>query len=226
MSTRRRLSIFDVVGPVMIGPSSSHTAGAARLGKLARQLLAEQPRCARCTLYGSLAATYRGHGTDLALIGGLLGFDPDDERIRSSAELAEAEDLQVELIASQDNAGLLHPNLVRIELSGDTRQVSLVGASVGGGKVEVLELNGFPVRLRCEEYTLVVSSWDQPGVVTELTRYLTQAGANIGNMSVSRLGRGKSVVMTIELDAEPSADTLERLRAVSGVNRIICLQKL
>lgn len=225
MSTRRKLRVFDVIGPVMIGPSSSHTAGAAKLGRLARQLLAETPVSAVFTLYGSLAATFRGHGTDLALIGGVLGFGPDDERIRQAKSLAAVDGLTYSFQAVQDTSALLHPNMVGIALRGTNRSVHLIGASIGGGKVEVLELDGFPVSLKGEEHTLVISSWDRPGVITGISALLMQAGANIGNMAVSRAGRGQAVVMCIEVDMLLPSNVLTALSHIPGVSQAIWLER-
>ncbi|MGI6357570.1 MAG: L-serine ammonia-lyase, iron-sulfur-dependent subunit beta [Bacillota bacterium] len=226
MSTRRRLQVFDVIGPVMIGPSSSHTAGTARLGKLARQLLGEEPRQAVFKLYGSLAATYRGHGSDLALLGGVLGFSPDDDRIVQAREHARQAGLRYSFQTVAAANDLLHPNTVGIHLAGPTRQVEMTGASVGGGKVEVLELDGFSVSLKGEEHTLVINSVDKPGVITGISGLLTQAGVNIGNMAVSRAGKGQAVVMSIEVDGILSPAILESLRSIAGVNRIVWLERI
>lgn len=226
MSTRRRLQVFDVIGPVMIGPSSSHTAGTARLGRLARQLLAEEPVKAVFTLYGSLAATYRGHGSDLALIGGVLGFSPDDERLRLAKVEAAKAGLEYTFLKAENVSDLVHPNMVGIHLSGVSRTVELVGASVGGGKVEVLELNGFSVSLKGEEHTLVVNSWDTPGVITGISTLLVKAGVNIGNMAVSRAGKGQAVVMCIEVDAVLPEEVTEALARIPGVNRVIWLERI
>ncbi len=226
MSTHRRLSVFDVIGPVMIGPSSSHTAGAARLGRLARELLGGQPESAVFTLYGSLASTYQGHGTDLALIGGVLGLATDDERIRDAKQLASEENLTYAFVPEHGSAGLVHPNMVRITLTKAKRKMEIVGASVGGGKVEVVELNGFPVSLRGEEHTIIVNSVDRPGVVTRLSALLSQHNVNIGNMAVSRAAKGQAVVMSIEIDSILEQHVLDQLGTIDGVERVTMLQKL
>ncbi len=226
MSTRRRLQVFEVIGPVMIGPSSSHTAGTARLGKLARRLLGEAPEQAVFRLYGSLAATYRGHGSDLALLGGVLGFDPDDERIVLAKQHAEQAGFAYSFQTVAEAKDLLHPNTVGIHLTGSTRQVEMIGASVGGGKVEVLELDGFSVSLKGEEHTLVINSVDKPGVITGISAQLMAAGLNIGNMAVSRAGKGQAVVMSIEVDGIVSPAIMESLRAIAGVNRVTWLERI
>ncbi len=210
----------------MIGPSSSHTAGAARLANLARRLLQGPPRRARFTLYGSLASTYRGHGTDLALTAGSLGLAPDDERLRHAASLAKEAELAVEIVSEPRPEGLIHPNLVRIELFNAQDAVNVMGASLGGGKVEIYELDGFPVRLLGDEYTLVIHSQDRVGVLTSVTNLISEADANIGNMAVSRMRRGKSVIMCIELDAPLPECALEKLRAQPDIKKLTVVEGL
>lgn len=152
--------VFSIIGPSMIGPSSSHTAGAVRLGRVVRQLLGELPKKAEITLYGSFADTYRGHGTDLALIGGLLDYETDDPRIPDAAEEAEALGVEIAFLTSKDKAD--HPNTVRITLSSDTREVSMMGASIGGGNVEIVNVNQFDVKFTAVYPTLVISHHDRP----------------------------------------------------------------
>jgi L-serine dehydratase len=176
------------------------------------------------TLYGSLAGTFRGHGSDLALIGGVLGFGPDDERIRQSKHLAAQAGLESSFHLVHDNSALRHPNLVGIALTGDSHAVSIMGASVGGGKVEILELDGFSVSLKGEEHTLVIRSWDRPGVITGISALLMQTGANIGNMAVSRAGKGQAVVMCIEVDMLLPSNLLAALSRIPGVNRVVWLE--
>ena len=134
-------SIFDIIGPVMIGPSSSHTAGAARLGKMARCIFGSVPKKVEMTLYGSFAKTYKGHGTDRALLGGLLGFKEDDKRIRNGKELADEASLDYTFIESPLDIG--HPNVVKFDLYGEKeRHMSVVGRSIGGGQIMITEVDG------------------------------------------------------------------------------------
>ena len=210
----------------MIGPSSSHTAGAARLASLARRLLHGKPRQAQFTLYGSLAATYRGHGTDRALIAGSLGLAPDDERLRDAIQLAEAAGLSTKILIQTRLEGLIHPNLVRIELFSHDDAVDVLGASLGGGKVEILEIDGFPVSLKGDEYTLVIHSRDQVGVLTCITSLLSKAGVNIGNMAVSRMSRGQDVIMCIELDAPLDEVTKGQLQTLPGIDKLTAVEGL
>lgn len=209
--------IFDIIGPIMVGPSSSHTAGAARIGKLARVMLQEPVQKAEIRLYGSFAETYLGHGTHLAVLGGLLGFDPDDIRIREADQLA-AEAFSFDFVILS-HVTVDHPNTMRLTLTGDKNRIEIVGVSVGGGRIRIVEVDGFPVRLNGESIVLVIHSVDRPGVITLLTACLASEGINIGNMTVSRQGKGSSVVMTIEIDAPADSRVLERVRSTEGVHR-------
>ncbi|MDP3058800.1 MAG: L-serine ammonia-lyase, iron-sulfur-dependent subunit beta [bacterium] len=210
--------ILDIIGPIMIGPSSSHTAGAARLGKLAKTLLGESLAKAEIELFGSFAKTYLGHGTHLALLGGLLGFDPDDERIRKADEIASR---QFDFCFSTFDAPInMHPNTVRLILRGGSEAIELVGASLGGGRVVVNEIDGFSVRLDGERTVIIVHSVDIPGVITSLTSVLSEAGVNIGNMSVSRTAKGAKVIMTIEIDCVILPEVLARVEKVPGITKV------
>jgi L-serine dehydratase len=209
--------IFDIIGPIMVGPSSSHTAGAARIGKLARIMLQEPVHRAEIKLYGSFAETYLGHGTHLAVLGGLLGYDPDDLRIRQSDSLAR-EAFGYEFVVLS-GVPVDHPNTMRLSLAGETNQIDILGVSVGGGRIRVTEIDGFPVKLNGENIVLVIHSVDRPGVITLLTSCLASENINIGNMTVSRQGKGSSVVMTIEIDAPAEPRVLDRVRSTEGVQR-------
>jgi len=202
----------------MIGPSSSHTAGAARLGKLALKILQEPVVNAEILLYGSFARTYVGHGTHLAILGGLLGYEPDDERIREAVSLAQSS-FAFSITTLPEHA-VSHPNTLRLRLRSSTQRLELVGQSLGGGRVCVTEIDSFPVRIDGESVVLVVHSQDQPGVITRLTALVAEEGVNIGNMNVSRLARGSSVVMTIEVDSPVSPDMLLRLERINGVSKV------
>jgi len=208
---------MDIIGPIMIGPSSSHTAGAARIGKLARLMLQEPLKKAEITLYGSFAKTYQGHGTDLALLGGLLGFNPDDPRIREATALAK-ESFVHELKADTTTV-TGHPNTVRLRLHGENGRVDVTGVSVGGGRIRITEIDGFSVNLDGESVVLVIHSVDKPGVITKLTASLGE-GINIGNMSVSRQAKGSWVVMVIEIDMALPRETEAVLSNIEGVKKI------
>ncbi len=217
------MRLLDVLGPVMIGPSSSHTAGAARLGNIARILLGEPPIRARIILHGSFAATYRGHGTDLALVAGLLGFAPDDERIRDSFTWAAREGL--EFSVETGDLGDVHPNTARIELTSRSgKGLSVVGSSVGGGKVEITEISGLPVSLTGEKNTIVATYPDKPGVVAGITSILAKVGVNIATMRVARSGRGKTAVCVIEVDQDIPEHVVQEVRRLPMIEKVIVVR--
>ena len=200
------VSLFDILGPVMVGPSSSHTAGACRLGLVARAILGDMPRRARIKLHGSFAATGDGHGTKRAIVGALLGLAPDDLRLREAfAEAAHAGlDYSFENVDLGDEA---HPNSVVFELERDDESVHVRGASIGGGRIEVTELNDFPVSLGGDYHTLVVLARDEPGTIMAITGRFAAEQINLATMRVDRTGRHMDALMTIEADA-PIPDVL------------------
>lgn len=218
----RQRSLFDVVGPVMIGPSSSHTAGAVRLGALARAVFGEQPECARIGLHGSFASTGQGHGTDVALVAGLLGFAPDDARIRHAFDAAK--DASLEVSFTEVDLGEAHPNTARFELTGPGgRTATIVGSSLGGGTVVVTAIDDFEVQANGELPMLVIEHLDRPGEIAAVTRLLAESGANIAEMRVSRESRGARALMLIETDSpvdDATADALAGLPGVTGVRQV------
>ncbi len=175
------MGIFDIIGPVMIGPSSSHTAGAARIGKIAREILNDEPVSAEITLYGSFATTGKGHGTDKALVAGLMGYAPDSGTIRDAITTAEERGLSVSFQASSLDMG--HPNVAEIKMKGKSgRMATVVGRSLGGGRVMITEIDGFPVEITGEEYTLLTNHNDVPGIVADVGKILAEEHVNISNM--------------------------------------------
>ncbi|MCL4078168.1 L-serine ammonia-lyase, iron-sulfur-dependent subunit beta [Coriobacteriia bacterium Es71-Z0120] len=212
----RQRSLFDIIGPVMIGPSSSHTAGAARLGALARAIVGGTPRRARVTLHGSFATTGRGHGTDRALAAGLLGMRPDDERLPDALELANASGLEVTFVSG--DLGDVHPNTARLELTDAFGRAHLVqGSSLGGGDVVVTLIDDFPVEVTGELPLLVVVHHDQPGVVAAVTARLAADVINIASMQVSRERRGARALMLIETDERVPDEAIAGIAAIDGV---------
>ena len=214
------MNLFDILGPVMVGPSSSHTAGAVRIGRIARRLLGEgTPRRAVITLSGSFAATGCGHGTDRALVAGLLGMQPDDERIARSFFVAADKGMDFRF----ENANLRgeHPNTARLSLTGRSgRQMSLVASSLGGGRITVVELDGLRVRFSGDLPTLIVQNRDQPGHVSDVASMLASNGVNIATLQLYRDHPGGNAVMVIEIDkAVPQAgiDWLKRVEGINGV---------
>ena len=214
------MNLFDILGPVMVGPSSSHTAGAVRLGRTARRLLGEgTPRSAAITLYGSFAATGHGHGTDRALIAGLLGFQPDDERIAHSFDLAH--DAGMVFTFTLSRTAEEHPNTARIDLVGKSgKTLSMIGCSLGGGRIMVVEMNGLRANFSGDLPTLIVQNVDQPGHVSEVTSMLAQRGVNIATMQLYRDHPGGNAVMIIETDKAVPQESLTWLESCEGIIRV------
>ncbi len=198
------VSLFDILGPVMVGPSSSHTAGACRLGLIARAVLGGAPEHAHVQLHGSFAATGEGHGTNRAIIGGLAGIAPDDMRLREAFAEATAAGVSWEF-ENIDLGEDAHPNSAVLRLRRGDDEVTVRGASIGGGRVEVTQIDDFPVLLTGAYHTLVVAAQDQPGTVAAITGVLSRHAINVATMRVDRTGRRKDALMTMEVD-EPISD--------------------
>jgi len=220
----RRVSILDVMGPVMVGPSSSHTAGTARLGRVAREILDEDPVAVHFFLHPPLAATYRGHGSDFALVGGSIGLNVDDPRIPEAIRIAEQ--MGVDITFSEEDLGDVHPNTVRIEIKGKTREAEIAGSSIGGGVIEVFKINGFQTRFKGDSPTLLLFYRDRPGMISEATRIIAEEGINIASLSCSRKQRGKDAFMQIDVDSPLSAAALERIYAIGDVARAQYLDRI
>ena len=216
------MNVFDIIGPVMIGPSSSHTAGAARIGRIARQLLQDEPVAAQIVLYGSFAKTYKGHGTDKALIAGLLGMEPDDARLRFSPRIAKEQGLDVSL--STGDLPEAHPNTAVLTLTGRRGGALTVrGSSIGGGNIVIDAINGMPVRISGQHPSLIVQHRDRPGVIAEVTDLLADRGVNICNFSLSRRQKVGVAVMTIVMDGGLDEALAARVRALPDVMLCVTL---
>lgn len=212
--------VFSIIGPSMVGPSSSHTAGAVRIGRAARRIFGAFPEQAEIVFYGSFAETYRGHGTDLAVVGGLMDFATDDMRIRNAIDLAEAAGMSLTFKTAQNVA--FHPNTVLMKLKDeDGREDVVVGASIGGGNVEILGVNGFDVKFTMNYPVLVVFHKDTPGMVAHITRILDGGGVNIGYMDVDRKGRGGEAITVVETDEAVPHDLMEHIRSLGNVHRVV-----
>ena len=212
------MGILDIIGPVMVGPSSSHTAGAARIGLYARRLLGAAPARAELLLHGSFAATGEGHGTHLALLAGLLGMEADDERIPKALEEAAAAGLQVAF--GTTDLGEVHPNSVHLLLEGEGRGLDLCASSVGGGRIRVWRVDGAEVNLDGSYPTLLLLYPDQPGELAVFSAILANAGLNIATVKVDRTGRGMQALMQVELDQVPPAGVLQALRHLPQVDEV------
>ena len=224
-------SAFDVTGPIMVGPSSSHTAGAARLGKMARVLAQNNVEKVVFQLYGSFAQTYKGHGTDKALLAGVLGLDPWDLRLRNAFELAEEMGVEYhfEPITTPTEEGWehYHPNTVRFIITQDDGDVfDIVGCSIGGGKVRIIALNGIIVNFTGESPILVTRHQDSPGIMANLAFILYQEKINIGNMRIDRKRRSTTADMYIELDSDISEEAIKRVELIPGMLSVILLKTI
>lgn len=208
-------SVFDILGPVMIGPSSSHTAGAVRLGALARAVFGEQPSAVRITLHGSFASTGHGHGTDIALVAGLLGMRPDDPAIRDAFRLADEAGMRASVEAG--DLGDAHPNTARIEMTRDERSLVVQGSSIGGAEVVLTRIGEFDVEADGHLPLLLVAHHDRPGEIAAVTSTLAENGVNVAAMRVSRTRRGADALMLIETDAPVDDATAERIAEAPGV---------
>ena len=216
------MTIFDIMGPIMVGPSSSHTAGAARIGYLTRKLLGDEPRRAELLLHGSFAATGAGHGTDRALVAGLLGMRPDDARLPRAFELARAAGMEVSLGRTVLRGA--HPNSVLLKVEDASgRRLEVTASSLGGGRVQVCAIDGLEARFTGEMPTLIIRNQDRPGMVAEVTGVLSRRKVNIAAMQLYRNSRGGLAVMVIESDQPVWDAAVEELRACPGIQRVTCL---
>lgn len=211
------MDLFDLIGPVMIGPSSSHTAGAARIGLTARMLLNEDIVRAEIGLHGSFAKTYRGHGTDRALVGGLMGMNVDDERLRDSLTIARKAGMSVHF--QQINIRGAHPNTVRLTVTAASgRMLVIEAASVGGGNIEVHKIDGLGVNFTGKENTLIIRHMDVTGAIAAITGVLARKNVNIANMQGYRRQQGGDALIVMELDGVPDEEAITAIKALPGVH--------
>jgi L-serine dehydratase len=219
------VSLLDIIGPVMVGPSSSHTAGACRIGLLARCLAGGTPERGVLQLHGSFARTGEGHGTDKALVGGLLGFKPDDERLRTALQIAEKEglDYRFEKTTIADAA---HPNTVRITVERGDVTSTLLGSSLGAGRILIQEIDGYPVEVTGNLDTLVLVAEDRKGSIARITSILAEHDVNIATLRLTRKERGGDAFMVIECDEHPDADAAKTIRGLDWVRWSRSLDKV
>ena len=213
------MKLFDILGPVMIGPSSSHTAGAVKIGLVTRRLLGAAPRHAKILLHGSFASTGAGHGTDRAIVAGLLGMQPDDERIPESFAAAEKAGLDFQF--GTVNLRGAHPNtaVLTVEADGD-RKLEIVASSLGGGRIQVCKIDGIDTNFSGDCNTLVVHNLDQPGHVAQVTTILAQRNVNIATMQLFRNVQGGYAVMIVECDQPIPADLVDWLMTLDGIIKV------
>lgn len=211
-------SVFDIIGPVMIGPSSSHTAGAARIGRVARTMFGKEPKWVQIYLYGSFAKTYKGHGTDVALVGGILDFDTFDTRIVDALTIANKKGMEVEFHIEE--AVTDHPNTVRLQIGDEDSQLELVGISIGGGKIEIIEINGFILEISGNHPAILVVHNDRYGAIAAVANVLAKHEINIGHMKVGRKEKGQEALMTIEVDQNVDISILEELKSLPQIMKV------
>ena len=215
-----RSSIFDMIGPVMIGPSSSHTAGVVRIGRVAGRVLGSSPEQVEITFFNSFARTYEGHGSDRAVIGGLMGYKTDDVRIKDSLDIAKEAGM-IYSFTPIGGASIYHPNTVKIKASADTREIELIGVSKGGGVIRVVEVNGFNCNFSASGSTLIIKADDRPRSISFISGVLSEVGCNIAEMSVSRKGKEQDACHFIDMDSAPTKEALAFLASLPWVLELI-----
>lgn len=219
------IGIFDVLGPIMIGPSSSHTAGAARLGKIAGTIVNKPIKEVSFLLHGSFRETYKGHGTDRALVAGILGFLPDDPNLKDSISIANEKGIIIRFL--QADLGQVHPNTVKFLIKDiDDIEWEVLGSSIGGGLVEIHEINGKKVKVTGEYPTIITCHDDVPGTVSKISTLFYENKINIAFMSLSRNQKGKDATMTLEVDTNISDEIINEIKSINGVNRVIVINSL
>jgi L-serine dehydratase len=219
----KRIGLFDMMGPVMVGPSSSHTAGVARIAYMARRIFPFPLDRARVSFYGSLARTYRGHGSDKAAIAGLLGILPEDERLAFAPELAARAGLNVEIVPLPSGPERYHPNTVVVELWSGDRSSRLRAASVGGGEVLLQSINGFEANIDGRLDALLVLHHDEPGVIAHVAAAIASAGLNIASIASRRKDRGDAALIVAEVDGAVEGSLIGALRAIAAVREVVCV---
>lgn len=217
-------SLFDIIGPVMVGPSSSHTAGAVRIGLVARSIFGQQPDNVEIVFYGSFAHTYRGHGTDLAIISGLLGLPTSSERIRQAYELADEKKMTIDIQTSDEPTE--HPNTAKLIMSAGDRSLSLMGVSIGGGMIDIIEIDGFDVHLSGENPVILVFHQDRAGVINRVTNVLAVWNINISQMEVSRKSKGERALMVVATDNEIPDAALQQIGRLDQIVQVIAMSAL
>lgn len=214
-------SVFDIIGPVMIGPSSSHTAGAVRIGRVARKIFGKEPSEVEIHFYGSFAKTYKGHATDVAVVGGILNFETDDARIKNSISLANEKGITLKYFEEAAHAS--HPNTVKLILKAGTDRMEITGISVGGGAIQITELDGFLLKLSGEYPSLLILHKDAYGAVASVATALTEHKINIGHMEVSRIEKGRTALMVVETDQPVIEDLIDEISKMNNIQKVIVL---
>lgn len=218
-------NLFDIIGPIMIGPSSSHTAGACRIGFTAQNIIRQDINEVTFVLYGSFAKTYQGHGTDIALLGGFLGLKPDDERLVDAFKIAENRNLAYTFLCSEDETD--HPNTVKILAKTNRLETwEIVGVSIGGGKMVIRSINGIEVQYTGDFNTLVTHHRDSTGMLARIASVLSENRINIANMKLYREEKGKKAIGIIEADEVVAQNTMDELLRLDGMINVTLIEKI
>ncbi|MCB0489072.1 MAG: L-serine ammonia-lyase, iron-sulfur-dependent subunit beta [Cyclobacteriaceae bacterium] len=218
-------SVFDMIGPIMIGPSSSHTAGVVRIARAAITILGGIPETAEITFYNSFARTYEGHGSDRAIIAGLLDFKTDDKRIKESLDIAKKEGLKY-TFKSVGNASTFHPNSIKLKLKRGDRSVEVLGESKGGGMINIAEVNGFKADFTASSHTMIIYADDVKGSIAFIANVLANDQCNIATMSVSRKGKNDLACLVIEMDSGVRDVTFTYLNSLNWVKEVIYIPEI
>ena len=215
----RNYSVFDIMGPIMIGPSSSHTAGAVKLGKIAGIIAGEDIIDVKFMLHGSFAQTYKGHGTDKALVAGILGMDPWDDRLKTSIEIAKAKGINISFIGT--DMGDVHPNTVKFIITKDNGEISeITGSSIGGGTIAITEIDGEQAEFTGVYPTLVINHIDVPGMILNVCQVFYNHGVNIAVAKIYRNGKGSNAAMVFEVDSYISKDMVGDIKKIPHINKV------
>ena len=221
----KNVGVFEILGPIMVGPSSSHTAGAARLGKVAMAVAGGDIKKVTFLLHGSFGKTYKGHGTDRALVAGILGMEPSDLRLRNALDIAKEKNIEIKF--EEADLGDAHPNTVKFLIEGHQGDsYEMTGSSIGGGSIQVNEVNGNKVEFTGAYPTLIISHIDVPGVVSQVTALLYEMDVNIAFMKVIRNQKGKDATMVFELDHEISEEAVEEIKSFGYIRKVIMINPI
>jgi L-serine dehydratase len=214
-------SVFDIIGPVMVGPSSSHTAGAVRIGQIARKLFGKKIEKADIHFYGSFAKTYKGHATDVAVLAGLMGLSTYDPRIPDAFSLAKQKGLEYKFF--EEKALSPHPNTVQIEMFSGSDKCDVTGISLGGGLVQISEVDGFPLKLSGDAPSLLIFHKDVYGTIAPILTLFAQNKINVSHMEVSRLEKGRLALMAVETDQPASEEIIKEILNMPNIQRVVRL---
>ena len=214
--------VFDILGPIMVGPSSSHTAGAAKLGKIAKTIVGTDIKEVTFLLHGSFGKTYKGHGTDRALVAGILGMEPSDDDLRNSISIAKSKGLNIKFI--EYDLGQVHPNTVKFLITDvNNNYFEIMGSSIGGGNVEINEINGNSVIITGENPTIITCHDDIPGTVAKVSDLIYEDKINIAFLKLVRGEKGKSATMTFEVDSTIPDTLVKDIKKITGINKVIVI---